>query len=193
MPFFFIVLDWSFLFLSFPFFFFFFFFCSCNCSYLQPINFPSHTTTKGRPRSTSKPGMACSRCDTGRGVSLVVLILTLIVANAAMGSDPSICAAHGPRAGRALVCVIFIAVLWAAELVPLTVTSLLPIVVFPFANVLSGRDTARLYFNNTQFVLVGTSLVAVALERCDLHRHFALRVVRAVGTSPRRLILAFMV
>ncbi len=81
---------------------------------------------------------------------------------------------------------------WMTEVVPLAVTSLLPLVVLPFARVAPARAVAPAYFEDTIALFLGGFCLALGLERTGLHRRFAHAVVRRAGADPRRLILGFL-
>ncbi len=79
---------------------------------------------------------------------------------------------------------------WLTEAVPLAATALLPVVVFPILKIMPGREVAGLYFNNVIFLFLGGFIVALAMERWQLHRRLALTIIAGLGSSPRRLILS---
>jgi len=81
---------------------------------------------------------------------------------------------------------------WMTEVVPLAVTSLLPLVVLPFARVAPARAVAPAYFEDTIALFLGGFCLALGLERTGLHRRFAHAVVRRAGADPRRLVLGFL-
>lgn len=81
---------------------------------------------------------------------------------------------------------------WITEAVPLAVTALLPMVLFPVLGIMDGREVAPVYFNHIIFLFLGGFFVALAMERWDLHRRIALRLLLFFGTRPRNLLLGFM-
>ncbi|GAA1762972.1 MULTISPECIES: DASS family sodium-coupled anion symporter [Streptomonospora] len=84
------------------------------------------------------------------------------------------------------------AVWWMTEAIPLPATALLPLVLFP---VLLGADIAEVaapYADDVIFLFMGGFMLAMAMQRWNLHRRIALTVVAAVGTSPVMLIAGFM-
>lgn len=105
----------------------------------------------------------------------------------AAGLDP----AH-PAAGRTAAVAAWMAVWWLTECVPLAVTALLPMALFPLAGVMDGKAVAREYFNHVVFLFLGGFLVALALERWNLHRRIALALLLRCGVSPRRLVFGFL-
>lgn len=77
---------------------------------------------------------------------------------------------------------------WMTEAVPLAVTALLPLVLFPLGNVLTLQETATQYAEKNIFLFLGGFLIALAVERWNLHRRISLLTVLAVGTRPDRLV-----
>jgi solute carrier family 13 (sodium-dependent dicarboxylate transporter), member 2/3/5 len=81
---------------------------------------------------------------------------------------------------------------WIAEVVPMGVTSLLPIMLFPLLGVLSLEKTCVAYSNRYVFLFLGGFLIALAMEKWNLHRRLALNIVNRTGTSANHIILGFM-
>ena len=81
---------------------------------------------------------------------------------------------------------------WMTEALPLPVTSLLPLVLFPLTGALALDKAAVPYANKYIFLYMGGFMLALAVEKCNLHRRIALLTVLAVGTSPARLVGGFM-
>jgi sodium-dependent dicarboxylate transporter 2/3/5 len=81
---------------------------------------------------------------------------------------------------------------WITEAVPLAVTALLPMVLFPGLGIMDGREVAPVYFNHIIFLFLGGFFVALAMERWDLHRRIALKLLLFFGTKPRNLLIGFM-
>ena len=77
-------------------------------------------------------------------------------------------------------------VYWATEVTDLAVTSLLPLLLFPVLGVIPATEISPSYFPDIIFLLAGGLVVAVAIERWNLHKRIALRVLLLVGTQPRR-------
>ncbi|MGB3682822.1 MAG: DASS family sodium-coupled anion symporter [Rubrobacteraceae bacterium] len=88
---------------------------------------------------------------------------------------------------------VLIATWWVTEALPLPATSLLPIALFPLLGVVEIEDAASPYANDLIFLFMGGFMLALAMQRWGLHRRIALLTVRAVGTSPVRMIGGFMI
>ena len=82
---------------------------------------------------------------------------------------------------------------WVTEVVPIAVTALLPLVLFPMSGLMNVGDTATSYGSKYVFLFMGGFLIALAMEKWNLLRRIALRIVVAMGTSGRRIVLGFMI
>ncbi|GAB4319280.1 MAG: SLC13 family permease [Candidatus Sumerlaeia bacterium] len=84
------------------------------------------------------------------------------------------------------------AVWWITEAIPIPITSLLPVVLMPVLRIMSGRDVAALYFNTYIFLFTGGFIIALAMQKWQLHRRLALTIIALIGSRPRRIVLGFM-
>ncbi|XP_006887210.1 PREDICTED: solute carrier family 13 member 4 [Elephantulus edwardii] len=84
------------------------------------------------------------------------------------------------------------AVYWVSEAVPLGAAALVPAFLYPFFGVLKSSEVAAEYFKNTTLLLVGVICVAAAVEKWNLHKRIALRMVIMAGAKPGMLLLCFM-
>jgi len=87
---------------------------------------------------------------------------------------------------------VLMAVWWATEAVPIAVTALLPLVLFPLLGIADMQDTASPYANKVIYLFLGGFVVALAMQRWDLHRRIALTVLQYTGGHGRSLIGGFM-
>src|SRR5690606_4208977 len=131
--------------------------------------------------------------------------------------DPS-----NPLVTRMFAVVVLMAVWWITEAIPIAATSLLPIVLFPVLGIMRGgyrdagsqidftatslrngleRSSLDISFPNVTsqymdwliFLFLGGFLIAIAVERWNLHKRIALHILRVIGGQPHRLVLGFMV
>lgn len=97
------------------------------------------------------------------------------------------------EARMVLAVAFWMAAWWITEAVPIPATSLLPIILFPATGVMTTQAATYPYANHLVFLFMGGFMIALAMERWNLHRRIALLVIRALGESPERIILGFMV
>ena len=98
-----------------------------------------------------------------------------------------------PAAQKMAAVALLMATWWMCESLPIPATSLLPIALFPIMGLLpTGRATAP-YANHLIFLFMGGFIIALAMQRWNLHRRIAMNIVKIVGFSPSRLIFGFMV
>lgn len=81
---------------------------------------------------------------------------------------------------------------WITEAVPIAVTALLPLVLFPLTGSVDIDTVARAYGSKYVFLFMGGFLIALAMEKWMLHKRIALLLISRIGTRPRRLVLGFM-
>lgn len=83
--------------------------------------------------------------------------------------------------------------LWVTEALPMPVTALLPLILFPLLNISPIKITAAAYSNEVIFLFMGGFMLGLAIEKWSLHRRIALNIVKATGTSGNRIILGFII
>ncbi len=81
---------------------------------------------------------------------------------------------------------------WISEALPIGVTSFLPIILFPFLGILDGKAISNAYINYVIFLFIGGFLMALAMEKWNLHKRIALKVLSVVGGSPFMILFGFM-
>ena len=98
-----------------------------------------------------------------------------------------------PEAAQAvLAATVWIALWWVFEVVPISVTALLPIILFPMAGGVDLSTTTAAYGHKYIFLYMGGFMIAIALEKWNLHKRIALSIISAVGTNIQRIVLGFM-
>ena len=94
---------------------------------------------------------------------------------------------------HAFCITLLMAVWWITEAVPLAVTSLLPVALFPLFGVLDSKTVSSAYFNDVIFLFMGGFLVALAMEKWNLHQRIALKILSMTGVKPANILAGFMV
>jgi sodium-dependent dicarboxylate transporter 2/3/5 len=82
---------------------------------------------------------------------------------------------------------------WITEAVSISVTALLPLLLFPIFKVMPIADVGANYGSPIGFFFFGGFVLALALEKVNLHRRIALNIIKKTGTTPNKVILGFMI
>jgi len=96
-----------------------------------------------------------------------------------------------PLANAMGAITILMAIWWMTESVPLSVTSMLPLILFPFFEIHSANETAIQYMNSTIFLFLGGFLLAQAMERWELHKRISLYIIRFLGGDAIGILRGF--
>ncbi len=115
------------------------------------------------------------------GVVLFVVILSL----------PSP-AGMSAEARKMAAVVALMASWWISEATHIAVTALVPVAAYPLLGIMKSTEVAPHYANHLIFLYIGGFVIALAMEKWNLHRRVALATIALVGTHPRRLVLGFM-
>ncbi|XP_072508968.1 solute carrier family 13 member 1 isoform X2 [Notamacropus eugenii] len=86
-----------------------------------------------------------------------------------------------------------VAIFWITEALPLSITALLPGLLFPLFGIMPSKDVASAYFRDFHLLLIGVICLATSIEKWNLHKRIALRMVMMVGVNPAWLTLGFMI
>ena len=82
---------------------------------------------------------------------------------------------------------------WAFEAIPLQVTALMPLILFPLLNVEEIAVISREYMNKVQFLFAGGFIIALAIQKWDLHKRVALNILKFSGLNSQGIVASFMV
>ena len=97
------------------------------------------------------------------------------------------------QAHAVLCSSLWIAIWWIFEAVPIPVTSLLPLVLFPLSGGLDINSTASAYGNKIIFFYIAGFIIAIAMQKWNLHKRIALNIIRIFGSDKTKVILGFMI
>jgi sodium-dependent dicarboxylate transporter 2/3/5 len=88
---------------------------------------------------------------------------------------------------------VLMAIWWITDAIPLFATALLPMILYPLLGILKSNDTASIYFNSTIFLFLGGFMIALTMEKWNVHKRISLVIIRFIGGGPRKIILGFMI
>ena len=92
-----------------------------------------------------------------------------------------------------LASTLWIAVWWITEAIPIAATSLMPIILFPLSDGLSLSETTSSFGHRFVFLYLGGFILALSIEKWNLHKRIALNIIKIIGTNIKKIILGFMV
>lgn len=128
---------------------------------------------------------------TRNGRRIAGLILGLAVFVVIAFDLPGFALARNAQLAAAVISLM--AIWWISLAVPIAVTSLIPIIAFPLLGVMESGQVVKFYANNNIYLFLGGFLIALAIERWNLHRRMALWMMLRIGGQPSFLVLGFLV
>ena len=169
--------------------------------------------TDSASTETGEPIVVPTRSKVGLWLGPIVFLFMLLFVEL----DP-----NNPLVTRMAAIILLMAIWWITEAIPLSATALLPIVLFPLMGIMRGRElpagnridletatfvdgfsardfdiifpnVANQYMDWIILLFMGGFIVAVAVEKWNLHKRIALHTLRIIGGQPHRLVLGFMV
>ncbi|MAJ52368.1 MAG: anion transporter [Flammeovirgaceae bacterium] len=93
---------------------------------------------------------------------------------------------------KVMAATIWIAIWWMTEAIPIPVTSFLPMILYPMTNAVSLKVIAPSYANPIIYIFVGGFILALAMQKWDLHKRISLSIISITGTNMRQIILGFI-
>ena len=94
---------------------------------------------------------------------------------------------------KVIAVAVWMVIWWITEAVHIAVTALLPLILFPLLGVMNAGDTGANYGSPIIFLFFGGFVLALALEKVNLHKRIALTIIRMTGTTPNKVVLGFMI
>uniref|UniRef100_A0A3P8TJY2 Solute carrier family 13 member 1 n=1 Tax=Amphiprion percula TaxID=161767 RepID=A0A3P8TJY2_AMPPE len=102
------------------------------------------------------------------------------------------CVKFVPLEAECAFVLLLMAIYWVTEAIPLSMTAMLPAILFPMFGIMSSTSVAKEYFKDFHFLLMGVICLATSIDKWGLHQRIALRLVTMVGVNPAWLMLGFM-
>ncbi|XP_012940967.1 solute carrier family 13 member 2-like [Aplysia californica] len=122
---------------------------------------------------------------------LALIWRTLVIVVVPLAALP-VLLTDGSKEMSCLYGVILVAVFWMTEVMPLPVTALCPVVIFSLLGVLPARQIAPNYVKDASIFSLSCLTFALCVEKWNLHRRIALNTMLLMGSSPKWLLLGFM-
>ena len=113
------------------------------------------------------------------------IFAVLLNANPAFGLNP--------EAWKVIALAAWMVAWWITEAMPLPVTALLPMIILPILGVFKQEEASAPYASPIVFLFMGGFLIALGMEKRNLHSRIALNLIRVIGTNPNGIILGFMI
>jgi len=98
-----------------------------------------------------------------------------------------------PKADAVIAVALWMVIWWVFEAVSISVSALLPLILFPLLNVMPIDDVGANYGSKIIFLFFGGFVLALALEKVNLHKRIALNIIKITGTTPNKVVLGFMI
>lgn len=98
---------------------------------------------------------------------------------------------HAPRA--VLAVTVFVATWWITEAIPIPATSLMPLILLPLTGGTDEQIAANAYADPIVFMYMGGFIIALAIEKWNLHRRIAMTIISMMGSSSNHVILGTMI
>lgn len=96
-------------------------------------------------------------------------------------------------ADKVIAVAAWMVIWWITEAVSISVTALIPLTIFPLLGIADIKTVSSSYGSPTVFLFFGGFVMALALEKVNLHKRIALNIIKLTGTTPDRVILGFMI
>ena len=100
---------------------------------------------------------------------------------------------NNPNISYTLATALLMAIWWVLEVLPMGVTALLPVVLFPFLGIENGKLVASAYFNDTIFLFIGGFMIALAMQKWNLHKRIAISILQFTGLGIGQIVAGFMI
>jgi len=96
--------------------------------------------------------------------------------------------------GDAVIAIaLWMVIWWITEAVSISVTALLPLILFPLLEIMPIAEVGANYGSPIIFLFFGGFVMALALEKVNLHKRIALTIIKITGTTPNKVVLGFMI
>jgi sodium-dependent dicarboxylate transporter 2/3/5 len=96
-----------------------------------------------------------------------------------------------PKISNMFTIIVFMGILWLTEALPIGITALFPLILYPIYNIANANQVSINYFNSTIFLFLGGFILSIAIEKTGLHKKIALQFLKILGQTKNGILLAF--
>lgn len=100
---------------------------------------------------------------------------------------------NNPQITKMAAIALLMSIWWITDAIPLYATALLPIALYPFLGISGATEIAPVYFNRVIFLFIGGFIIALSMEKWNLHKRIALYIIKIIGTNPSNIVFGFMI
>ena len=125
--------------------------------------------------------------NAAKKIGLIVGFIAAFIIYFFTNLDPS-----NPQITTMAAIAALMAIWWITDAIPLAVTSLVPLILYPFFGLMKADAIASSYINSIIFLFLGGFMIAIAMEKWGLHKRIALKIIIFFGGSPNSIIIGFM-
>lgn len=97
-----------------------------------------------------------------------------------------------PVTTRMAGVIAWITMWWLTEALELGVTALLPLVLMPLLGIADMKTTSMQYMDPVIFLFIGGFMLAIAMEKWNLHKRIALNILLRTGSKPSQILFGVM-
>jgi len=97
------------------------------------------------------------------------------------------------QAQAVLASAAWIAIWWITEAISIAATALLPLILFPLTGAIPIKSAAAPYGHPFVFLYLGGFIIAIGIEKYNLHKRIALMIIKLIGSNVKMIILGFMI
>lgn len=153
----------------------------------NPAAPPPEAPAQEKEKEAAASATWLSYLNQNREIVVLPLSLLILIICLSVDLDPS-----RPQASKGAAVLLITALWWFTEVVPLTITSLLPLVMYPLLGVASVKVLSAKFFKATSFLFVAGFFIGLAVERWGLHSRVVCAVVGKAGSRVELLVAGFM-
>ena len=97
-----------------------------------------------------------------------------------------------PLGLKAAAVAVLMAIWWLSDAIPMGATALLPLILFPVLGIGEIKNYSGSYTHPNIFLFMGGFMIAMSMQKWNLHERIALKIISLVGDGTKRMLAGFM-